>query len=406
VLGFAVGHFRLWPFPLIDQGYQSAKSLLKYGRVLPENLQLEAPPGAARERLVVHRPDRLNDGFYVFVGWSDEIRTYAAWLYSSTPELLHEWPIVYKKLDADGPLNGSDAPHAVSVLNDGSLLVGFDKGDVLARIDACGDPVWTKAGVYHHSLDRAEDGGYWVWRGKETAYGPYNVLEKFDPTTGKTIRELKLVEDIINQSAASTTAFTVRADDDLRQFDGEEDDDAGDIFHPNDIEELDSNLADKFPDFEAGDLLLSFRTIHLVTVIDGDSAEIKWARYGPWRFQHDPDFTGDGKISVYNNNTDHQHSEILKIDPKTNEVSNDLLGGSFAFYTDAMGTHQYLPNGDILIVIPGEGRIVEVTGSGDPVMEFNNVSPVSPDHNMHVENGIWLPADYFEQPVACRAEGG
>jgi hypothetical protein len=403
VFGVAVGNYRMWPFPIMDEMYQVTKMLVKYGRVVPENLLLEPPPDAARERLVVHRPEHLNDGFYAFFGWSDELDGYAGWLYSSTQDILHTWPIDYERLDPDGPSNGSDAPHAVSVLNDGSVLVGFDKGDVLARIDPCGDPIWIREGVFHHSLDHAEDGSFWVWHGTGTAYGHYNLLENFDPITGKTLRALELVDDVIRKSSSAAMAFTVRPDYDFERYDKDPENIYGDLFHPNDIESLDTALADKFPDFKPGDLLLSFRNINLVAVIDGDTGAVKWTGYGPWSLQHDPDFTADGKISVFSNNSFRNRSEIIKIDPKTREASNDLIDGEFKFYTHSMGKHQYLPNGNILIVIPGEGRIAEVTGSGDKVLEFNNVSPISSDYNMHVQDAIWFPQDYFDRVPQCPA---
>jgi len=119
-----------------------------------------------------------------------------------------------------------------------------------------------------------------------------------------------------------------------------------------------------FPMFDAGDLLLSFRTLNLIAIVDPDDSRVIWWSHGPWIAQHDPDFTSDGRISVYNNNTGRGRSEIIKIDPMTREISNDLFHGEASFYTSSMGTHQYLLNGNVLIVVPGEGRILEVTDDG------------------------------------------
>ena len=94
-------------------------------------------------------------------------------------------------------------------------------------------------------------------------------------------------------------------------------------------------------------------------------------------------------------------SEIIKLDPVTREVSNDLFNSDVRFYSHSMGKHQYLPNGNLLIVIPGEGRVLEVSAHGDKVMEFNNIASGSPENNVHVENGHWLPADYFDTQPAC-----
>ncbi len=62
---------------------------------------------------------------------------------------------------------------------------------------------------------------------------------------------------------------------------------------------------------------------------------------------------------------------------------------------------KYLPNGNVLIVVPGEGRVLEVTGDGGKVMEFNNLSSFSLDYNEHVDNGMWVSSDYFQSMPQC-----
>lgn len=127
----------------------------------------------------------------------------------------------------------------------------------------------------------------------------------------------------------------------------------------------------------------------------------KWASYGAWLAQHDPDFTPDGQISVYNNNFPRGWSEIVWIDPQARAVTTPLAAGGVRFYSKRMGEHQYLPNGNVLIVVPEEGRVLELTANGDLVMEYNNLSHVGPDYSAHVENGVWLPADHFEALPGC-----
>ena len=69
-----------------------------------------------------------------------------------------------------------------------------------------------------------------------------------------------------------------------------------------------------------------------------------------------------------------------------------------------MGAHQYLPNGNLLVVVPDEGRVVEVTGKGEKVMEFNNIAR-STRHNGHVENAQWVPLDFFDRIPSCSRLG-
>jgi hypothetical protein len=399
--GLLVGKHHIWPYATISSAWRAGKTFWEFGELVPEGRRVRAPAGASRDPVTIHDPNRIAEGSYVFLGWDSQSRQYAAWLYDNGGRRLHTWRIDYLALDPDGPSNGSDSPHPFSVLPDGSIVVGFARGDVMARLDECGTPIWIKNGIYHHELTRGDDGTFWVWRGEGTAFGSYHYLENFDGETGRPIRELALIEDIIRNMGASAAIFGVRPDEPFRKLDRDPvNKDKVDIFHPNDVDVLDSSLAPMFPMFAPGDLLLSFRTLNLVAVIGPDNGRVKWWSHGPWVAQHDPDFTSDGKISVYNN-TERGRSEILQLDTATREISNDLLGGEVSFASATMGSHQYMPNGNLLIVVPDEGRVLEVTASGSIVMEFNNLSSRFAAYNEHVENGVWLPPGYFQTVPDC-----
>ncbi len=176
--GVAVGKYQVWPWKPLEQAKDVFDSYRKYGRVVPaSNLFNEAPADAARTAFRIYQPEAMAGGQYVFVGWNDEVNRFSAWLFDSEGNKQHSWLWDYDELDndGDGPRNGSTMPHAFAVLPDGSALVSFDKGDVMARIDACGKPVWRAKGIYHHSLDLADDGTAWTWRGGGNAtWGPYD----------------------------------------------------------------------------------------------------------------------------------------------------------------------------------------------------------------------------------------
>jgi hypothetical protein len=400
--GLAVERWHLWPYELTRSASTFARSLIMYGEILPEGRRVRAPRYAAREVFTIHDPSAMVDGYYVFVGWNDTRRVYAAWLYDHTGELLHTWSWDYLRLDPDGPLNAVDGPHPFHVLPDGSIVVGFDHGDVVARLDACSEPVWIKPTIYHHSFEAADDGSLWTWEGEGTAYGHYDRIVNFDPEKGEKLREFGLVDDIIKPMGSAAIIFGVRPDYRFQHFDRDPSDKkAEDIFHVNDVEPLRAGMASAFPMFEAGDLLISLRSTNLVAVIDSDDYRVKWWSNGPWIGQHDPDFASDGTISVYNNNTGRGRSEILKIDPATREISNELFAGGAHFYSPFMGRHQYLPNGHVLIAVPGEGRVIEVSSHGRMAMEFNNLSRAGRDYNEHIQNALWIATDYFATVPNC-----
>jgi arylsulfotransferase ASST len=399
--GVAVAHYEIWPFALIQDSSYAVGSLVRAGEIVPRGRRVEPPVGAPREPFTVHDPARIGDGLFVVLGSDDSTHAYAAWAYDTAGRKLHTWHIDYKALDPSGPSSGTDMPHAFQVLPDGSAIVAFDGGDVMARIDECSRPVWIRDGIYHHSMTVADDGSVWVWRAEGSHYAQYHYLLNFDAHTGATIREIGLIEDIIQRLGANAFVFGVHSDYPFRHVATDPEDRASDLFHPNDVDVLSAELAPRFPMFEAGDLLLSFREIDLVAVVDPDTAEPKWWNVGPWIKQHDPDFLPDGRISVYSNNTGRGRSEILTIDPKTRAVTSDLSGGAVRFYSAEMGSHQYLPNGNVLITVPGEGRVLLVSERGDLIMEFNNVSSQSAGQNEHVENAAWFPPGYFGSTPKC-----
>jgi len=400
--GIIVGIYKVWPYSILHEIKEIAKSLINEKRIAPDRLVVRTPEDAPKERIKIYDKDLMQSGFYVFLGWDDELRKFAAWLYDDKGNILHTWPIDYYAMDPDGPINGSDSPHAFYVMEDGTIILNFDKGDILSRIDSCGKPVWIKKGVFHHSLFKSDDGSFWTWRGNGTAYGHYNYINNFDPANGSTIKEISLIDDIIKGESTSSIIFSVRRDYKFAQFEKTPENKVKeDMFHPNDVEILTQELAEKFPMFSAGDILLSFRNINLIAVMEPESYRFKWWSNGPWRLQHDPDFTLYGKISVFNNNSGRGRSEIIKIDPKNRSLSNDLLEGNVKFYTDSMGDHQYLPNGNILIVVPLEGRVIVTTKNGNKILEFNNIIKNLDGKSAHVSNGMWVPLDYFDKLPEC-----
>ena len=174
-----------------------------------------------------------------------------------------------------------------------------------------------------------------------------------------------------------------------------------DIFHPNDVEELLPELASAFPQFTAGDLMLSIRELDMVAVIS-QTGDLKWVQRGPWLKQHDPDFEPDGNIVVYNNSRFRPKSSILAIEPKTRIVTERHADLTAPFKSEFRGKHQRLPNGNRLITIPEQGQALELTADGTVAMEFNNIAVDAPGHNEDLANAKWLPDGFFRDVPVCR----
>ena len=76
-------------------------------------------------------------------------------------------------------------------------------------------------------------------------------------------------------------------------------------------------------------------------------------------------------------------------------MSIEIQRGSFEFFVRRMGTHQRLPNGNMLIALPKQGIVVEVDPNGQLVFEFNKACPKK--YNGHVQNSHVVPEDYFNK---------
>ena len=393
--GLTVGHYQIWPNAEIRNLQNNLISLIRFQEFVPDGRRMAAPVGAKAERHFILNPSAAQqDGYFAILGWSDQASRYQVWLYGADGELVHSWPIDDLSL-SDVAKSRSNAPHALRLLKDGSVIFNFDRLGELHRLDACGGAIWSISKAYHHSLAPSQDGTFWIWAGREEVGDDYQYMVRIDPETGHERERIGLIEQVFEQSAAQATALSLQSGFPIAT----NSDDALDRFHPNDVEELMPEMAGAFPQFAAGDLLVSLRNLNMVAVI-GRSGEIKWAAYGPWHQQHDPDFNADGTISIFDNNRGRGPSRIISIVPdETISLPQPLAAPEFA--SDFRGKHQRLPNGALLIVIPEEGRVIEVAQNGEVLREINNLSERAGFHE-DVANAYWLPADHFDQLPLCQ----
>ncbi len=394
--GFWIANNKIWPYFQVIEAKRIATSLFREGEVIGVGRRNPAPAGASREFATLHDPEAsIGSGNYVLLAWDNSRGSYSVSLYDSSGVVQHVWPIDEMAI-SDKAEHRQNAPHAMEALPDGTILISFDWLGLVARLDACGDAIWSKEGFYHHSFSPAADGGIWTWYGAGSAYGQLQDILKFDPLTGEDMARINFVEDVVKRSPESAMVFSLFPDFPF----ADDTESPEDIFHPNDVEELLPELAAVFPQFEAGDLMLSLLMLDMVVIIS-QSGEIKWYEQGPWIGQHDPDFEPDGRISIYNNSRSRPRSSILTIDPKSGEVTNAMPGFKGAFNSEFRGKHQLLPNGNRLITIPEQGQVLEVAPNGNVVMEFNNVVPGKENINDDLVNAKWVPEGFFETFPSC-----
>jgi hypothetical protein len=245
----------------------------------------------------------------------------------------------------------------------------------LVRLNANSDVVWKLSYRTHHSVFIDDQNKLWVsgrkWRSEQVSKFP-NLVPPFVEESilrvsmdGKIEKEISIL-DIIYKSGYKGLLFiggTTKS---------------GDVTHLNDVEVLPESKAHAFESFKAGDIMVSLRNINTVLVIDKDKEIIKWSITHPFIRQHDPDFTNDGYITVFDNNDDNTQdgsvcgcSRILRIEPSSKEVYIIYPDRKHVnFYTKTSGKHQHLPNGNLLITESEAGHVFEITSSGETVWSF------------------------------------
>ncbi len=386
--GLAVGIWHVFPYQIIEDARHTAAEI-KVEHRIEKNLQ---NPSHVYRAIYTENGVRVNDaerswpGVTLVAGswkigenWHLAIR-----LIDSGGGLVHEWVIdpsaIWPKSPHDDWGTGSRDEKHETYVHGAVLLPG---GDVvfnleyfgLVRLNADAEVVWKLPYRTHHSVTQDEDGSFWVcgmkWRteriprylGLRTPLVE-DFMVKVSPD-GEVEREISIL-DALYQSKYYGLMFMKRG----KAVD--------DVVHMNDVDVLSSDRAKQFPMFNAGDIMVSLRYINTVLVIDAVTEKVKWSLTHPFMGQHDPDFTADGFITVFDNHLDKDDrpsdiggSRILKVDPRTKEVT--VLYGEKEdqyFFTEGGGKHQHLPNGNILITGARSGRVFEITKDGDVVWDW------------------------------------
>lgn len=288
-------------------------------------------------------------------------------------------------------------PHGIEILPDGSIINAYDSGSCLTRYDYCGNIIWRIKGGFHHSIAFDEKDTIWTW-GNQLGYKPYgdNIMQ-IDCKTGTVLKKFHLNQ--VMESNPDIDIFGVMQED----YAGGSKwikDEAGGRWHANDVEALSEDLADFYPQFKAGDLLISLRAPDLVCVLDPDSYKVKWWRQGLTRRQHDPDWNSRGSITIFNNNMHKGYSSIVDIDPSTFKFKKLVDGEKYEFYSWIQGKHQAMPNGGFLISSPQQGRVFEIDQNGKITFEFINIYGEN-NAFLAISEAIFIPLDYFKELPKC-----
>lgn len=385
--GIGVAHYKVFPFYLYRNAYVGVKALY-YTHIASlfeeagSNPFLYAPTRLSGSGVTIHDAAAVYDGLTLYT--SAHIQK--AFLITMEGRVVHEWGLPFSAV-WERP---EHIPHPVPdelvvwrklhLFPNGDLLVlyeapgRFPYGYGLVKIDKDSELLWTYSEMAHHDLDVGKDG---------TIYTLIHVLRD-QPVPGVEYLDVPTVIDdaIVVLSADGEELERVSVVDALydsqfrRMLRWVRELDDGDIIHTNSIALVTEEIAEAHPYTRPGQLLVSLKHTHGLTIVDPEQGVVTWATLGPWRLQHDADFLQNGNLLLFDN-VGHLSrggaSRLLEFDPRSLEIAWDYgTNAEQALYSEQRAGQQRLPNGNTLIIETDGGRMLEVTPDRRIAWEFVN----------------------------------
>ena len=154
-----------------------------------------------------------------------------------------------------------------------------------------------------------------------------------------------------------------------------------------------------------GDIVLSFRNISTVIVIDRKTGKIIWKLGAPpLSGQHAPMPLPNGNLLLFDNGPhrlDHPmpFSRTIEVDLPTKQIVWKYQERRESdFFSPRISNAQRLPNGNTLICEGDFGRLFEVTRAGELVWEF--VNPYFGEGPTGINNRVFRAYRYSEEEIA------
>jgi hypothetical protein len=322
-------------------------------------------------------------------------------------KIVHRWDIPFSKVWPDpvhlgGPMADSEVCiFGCHLYANGDLLVVYHAGlnrlphgGGLARIDKHSHVIWKYDGKTHHHVSVGDDGTIYAIQndlvckmpeGLERIAVPalLDALVMLSPDGELLSEPIGLLEVLHNSPYAAllTTAMTAKSPQEgaseLPREDLPPDGYQQDVLHTNFVNVGTPKLAEKFPRFQAGQVLVSMRELDTLMVLDPRSRSVVWASRGPWRRQHHGELLDNGHLLIFDNLGSPLGSRVLEYDPETDAIPWSYPDPSGEqFFNIQRGYCQRLPNGNTLIVNSQTmntigGDIREVTPAGEIVWQCN-----------------------------------
>ena len=339
--------------------------------------------------LKVHSEKKTN-GYILYSSHSAETggTEPAVYLYDlQKREIIKTWNVPFDQIDAKSVTASKVENLKIKnpfLHDDGSVTFNHRAKGSLISVDACSKLKYiNNEHNFHHSINQLADGslvmpsrpssdkkGTGIW--KDILQEEMTIVDE----KGEVTFSINLTELLLKDYYALIVS--------PKKY--------GDLLHTNDIEQI--KTTDNY--FSAGDLMFSFRNINSIMVTDKD-LNIKFLKTGPWTYQHDIDYHGNGVFTLFGNDSvsADEISTIYQYDFK-NDTATSLLSSKDIF-TNTQGLHRLLEDGSLFIEVTDKSIIKFYDSDKQLVWEY--VHNVADDKIAAIHWSRYFTADEMSEQL-------
>lgn len=255
-----------------------------------------------------------------------------------------------------------------------TLNTGFKS---LTKLDKNSEIVWQGEFGSHHDISINKDGNIYALGGYYVPEGDADFPHIRPPIIDESLIIMNPQGDMIKQISFLNLFKNSKLKIVLDRITEQPIDPAlppGDIFHSNSLSFVPEAAIGKAPMLNEGHVLVSFRNLDLLVMIDPEAEKITWASYGPFKGQHSPEIQEDGTLLLFDNLGSLNvggHSRVLRLDLNDMSVVWEYSGTEEKPLSSWHSSQvQQLPNNNILITEAEGGRILEITPEKEIVWEY------------------------------------
>lgn len=350
-----------------------------------------------------------------------------AWIMDRKGKILHAWkniPDIQHLLGKGASLNHHKVriyPVGAHLYPNGNLLVSYLGNNIfpcnrgMVKFDKDSNILWYNNEFLHHWFDIDILGHIYV-PGTKIIKSPLNIPDSFksfhcdgdaltidtivilDPH-GNIIDEIDLLRALVESGLTGVFNYPGQ---DARIIH------TRDPLHLNDIKIITSPQSDRVKSLNAGDLLLSFRSLNAIGILDKKTKLFKWFCVGATHNQHSPRLLSDGRIFIFDNLGGPVSKGISRI--AYTRIPDGKWGTIFpktgntlpinSFHSQTAGHIDIHPNEKRMLVSwTHKGLVWEIDiESGEVLWEFINTHPITEDQNgrISVYTSIYVENIEFE----------